>query len=115
MALAPAGAAAADPVQGLHPDQRPGDPDLEETEWTCFSDPTSVSGYEVKRGVVDIPKPAGVEGNITHMEVDVADGNGPVPISRLMLHHIVFFNAGPARTTPPAAATSASTARARSA
>ena len=31
------------------------------------------------------------------MEVDVADGNGPVPISRLMLHHIVFFNAGPGK------------------
>ena len=96
LALAPAGAAAADPVKGCAQTSG-GDPDLVETEWTCYSDPTSVSGYEVKRGVVDIPKPAGLEGNITRMEVDVADGNGPVPISRLMLHHIVFFNAGPGK------------------
>ena len=49
------------------------------------------------------------------MEVDVADGNGPVPISRLMLHHIVFFNAGPGKNDSACAATSASTAPARSA
>ena len=38
-----------------------------------------------------MPTPA-ANGHITRMEVDVADGNGPIPISRLMLHHIVFFN-----------------------
>jgi plastocyanin len=94
LALAPAGAAAADPAKGCTQTDAPDNPATQETEWTCYSDPTSVAGYEVKRGLVDIPKPAGVEGNITHMEVDVADGNGAVPISRLMLHHIVFFNTG---------------------
>ena len=41
-----------------------------------------------------IPRP-NVNGHITHMEVDVVDSvtAQPVPIDRLMLHHIVFFNA----------------------
>jgi plastocyanin len=34
-----------------------------------------------------------VNGHITHMEVDMVDQNlKPVPINRLMLHHIVFLN-----------------------
>jgi len=36
-----------------------------------------------------------VDGSITAMDVDVVDADGsPVPINRLMLHHIVFTNLG---------------------
>jgi hypothetical protein len=94
LALVPAGAAAADPVPGCA-QTNVADPATEVSEWTCFSQPSTVAGYEVKREYgVPLPKPAGLSGNITHMEVDVADANGPIPIDRLMLHHIVFFNAG---------------------
>ena len=93
LAMAPAGASAADPSEGCTQTNAPADPATEVSEWTCFSTPASVAGYEVKRGFTNIPKP-NVDGNITHMEVDVADGNGPIPIDRLMLHHIVFFNTG---------------------
>lgn len=58
--------------------------------------PIEVGGYEVKQKDVDlsIPEP-NVDGFVTNMEVDVVDEAGrPVPISRLMLHHIVFLNAG---------------------
>ncbi len=58
--------------------------------------PIEVGGYEVKQQNADltIPEP-NVDGFVTHMEVDVVDANGkPVPISRLMLHHIVFLNGG---------------------
>jgi plastocyanin len=58
--------------------------------------PIEVGGYEVKQQQLDfdIPKPA-VDGHVTRMEVDVVDADGSrVPISRLMLHHIVFLNAG---------------------
>ena len=92
LALAPAGAAAADPEPGCTQTNSP--PPGEPTEWECYSNPATVSGYEVQRGSVPVPRPPGLEGNITKMEVDVADANGPVPISRLMLHHIVFFNRG---------------------
>ena len=92
-AIAPAAASAADPVPGCTQTDAPDNPANEESEWTCFSSPATVSGYEVQRGGISVPKPP-VNGNITRMEVDVADGNGPIPISRLMLHHIVFFNSG---------------------
>ena len=93
LALAPAGAAAADPVEGCKKTSG-GDPATEVTEWTCFSTGEDVAGYEVKRGLTSRAQARGIDGNITHMEVDVADGNGPIPINRLMLHHIVFFNTG---------------------
>jgi plastocyanin len=47
----------------------------------------------VKRDTFAVPKP-NVPGSITRMEVDLEDANGPVPIDRLMLHHIVFLNTG---------------------
>jgi plastocyanin len=55
--------------------------------------PIGVGGYEVKQGIMaGIPKPQ-VDGHITGMEVDIVDESGtPVPIQRLMLHHIVFLN-----------------------
>lgn len=101
MAFAPAGASAADPTQGCTQTNAPADPATEISEWTCYSSPKTVPGYSVERPlsypdfpVELVPKPTGLTGNITQMEVDVADGNGPIPIERLMLHHIVFFNTG---------------------
>jgi plastocyanin len=59
-----------------------------------FSIPITVGGYAVKQTVVNGPRPQ-VDGHITNMEVDIVDDQGePVPISRLMLHHIVFLNQG---------------------
>jgi hypothetical protein len=57
--------------------------------------PVTVGPYQVKTGYLLAPKPPG-NGYVTRMDVDVVDGPGPnarqVPISRLMLHHIVFVN-----------------------
>lgn len=67
--------------------------------WVCTQGPITVDGYEVKQNGLGLdafgaPKPP-VDGHITAMSVDVVDAAGrPVPISRLMLHHIVFANAG---------------------
>lgn len=64
--------------------------------WTCQWGPIDVAGYEVRQDIATAPKPP-IDGAITHMDVDVTDANGtPVPIRRLMLHHIVFINLGPA-------------------
>ena len=57
----------------------------------------TVAGYEVQQNFmfpVDHPQwDDDDHGYITHMEVDVVDADGnPVPIQRLMLHHIVFAN-----------------------
>jgi hypothetical protein len=63
---------------------------------TFRSGPIEVGGYAVKQNTtpdaVQAPK---VDGFITGMEVDIVDRAGKVmPISRLMLHHIVFLNMG---------------------
>ena len=58
--------------------------------------PIKVDGYEVKVDELrfGIPKPA-VDAHITDMSVDLVDADGtPVPIQRLMLHHIVFVKLG---------------------
>jgi plastocyanin len=58
--------------------------------------PIDLSPYELKRGDISygIPTPQR-DGFITAMEADVVDGAGrPVPIRRVMLHHVVFLNAG---------------------
>ncbi len=54
----------------------------------------SGSGYDL------VPTPP-EDGYITHMETDVVDDvtGEPVPISRLMLHHIVFTNLNHQDTT----------------
>jgi plastocyanin len=90
LALAPQAASAAPPT-GCTQTNSP--PPGEPTEWTCYEAAVTVAGYEVKRGTrFNIPKP-GVNGSITHMEVDLVDQNSAqVPIDRLMLHHIVFLN-----------------------
>jgi plastocyanin len=59
---------------------------------TFRTGPLSVDGYEVQQNVQLAPSPD-VNGFITRMEVDIVDAEGnPVPIQRLMLHHIVFAN-----------------------
>ena len=64
----------------------------ETVEQTYTVGPVSVGGYEVAQDIRGAPDP-NVDGFITKMEVDVVDGEGePIPISRLMLHHIVFVN-----------------------
>ncbi|NLT06189.1 MAG: hypothetical protein GXY03_07740 [Solirubrobacterales bacterium] len=58
--------------------------------------PIEIGPYQVlqKDLQLGIPKPQ-VDGYVTDMEVDVVDADGvQVPISRLMLHHIVFANLG---------------------
>lgn len=63
---------------------------------TFRTGPIKIAPYQVKQSNfdLDIPKPA-ENGFITGMEVDVVDAGGrPVPINRLMLHHIVFTNLG---------------------
>jgi plastocyanin len=63
---------------------------------TFRSNPVKVGPYQVKQEnfTLDIPTPA-VDGYITEMQTDIVDARGnQVPISRLMLHHIVFLNLG---------------------
>ncbi len=58
--------------------------------------PVTVGGYQVvpNRTTLDVPHPR-VNGWVTGMDVNVVDADGtPVPIRRLMLHHIVFSNTG---------------------
>jgi len=65
---------------------------------TMKAGPFTVGGYQValqgQNLLVGAPK---VDGYITHMETDVVDvkTGKPVPINRIMLHHIVFANLGP--------------------
>ena len=64
---------------------------------TFRTGPIKVGSYQVKQSDLDgnIPTPK-VNGYITEMDVEIVDAQGkPVPISRLMLHHIVFSNLGP--------------------
>ena len=64
----------------------------EVTTYTERVGPVQVGGYEVKQSFALAPH-APVDGKVTNMEVDVVDADGtPVPIQRLMLHHIVFAN-----------------------
>ena len=65
--------------------------------------PIQVGPYQVALGGPQAPggpapKVPNIEGFITRMSVDVVDVNTgkPVPIKRIMLHHIVFFNVGTA-------------------
>jgi plastocyanin len=64
--------------------------------FTCRLGPVVVAPYQVltREALVGPPKPM-VDGHITDMRVDVTDRDGTkVPISRLMLHHIVFSKLG---------------------
>ena len=67
-------------------------------DYRCRLGPVTVGPFQVltKELILGIPKPD-VDGYVTSMNVDVVDATGkPVPISRLMLHHIVFANLGKA-------------------
>jgi plastocyanin len=63
---------------------------------TCRLGPIVVAPYQVltRELLLNPPKPL-VDGHVTDMRVDIVDREGAqVPISRLMLHHIVFVNMG---------------------
>src|SRR3954452_11022379 len=64
-----------------------------ETTYKCNVPTGTIGGYEVRQWVMGVPTP-NEDGYITHMETDVVDDatGEQVPISRLMLHHIVFIN-----------------------
>ena len=66
-----------------------------ETKTETFRFPVEVKGYQVKQDMtfgVEHPK---VDGYVTGMSANVVDADGtPVPINRLMLHHIVFSQVG---------------------
>lgn len=70
-------------------------PAAAETKTETFRFPVEVKGYQVKQEMtfnVDHPR---VDGHITGMSANVVDEDGtPVPIQRLMLHHIVFATLG---------------------
>ena len=64
--------------------------------YDCRYGPITVAPFQVltKEIQLGMPKPD-VNGHVTNMEVDVVDASGaPIPIRRLMLHHIVFSNLG---------------------
>ncbi|HEY7453723.1 MAG TPA: plastocyanin/azurin family copper-binding protein [Thermoleophilaceae bacterium] len=69
--------------------------------YDCRYGPITVAPFQVltKEIQFDMPKPD-VNGFVTNMAVDVVDSDGtPIPIRRLMLHHIVFSHLGkPDRT-----------------
>jgi plastocyanin len=63
-----------------------------QTTYKCNIPTGTIGGYEVRQWYDFAPTPP-QDGYITHMETDIVDENGAqVPISRLMLHHIVFIN-----------------------
>jgi plastocyanin len=88
--LAPAGSAAAPPAAGCDTGT-PAGPN--ETTYKCNVPTGTIGGYEVKQWFTGVPTPD-EDGYITRMETDVVDMDTgeQVPISRLMLHHIVFVN-----------------------
>src|SRR3954452_4776848 len=89
--LAPAAAPAAPASPGCDAGTPAGP---KETTYKCNVPTGTIGGYEVRQWVMGVPTP-NEDGYITHMETDVidVDTGDQVPISRLMLHHIVFINA----------------------
>src|SRR5437764_15467942 len=62
-----------------------------ETKTETFRFPVQVKGYQVKQEMTYGVQHPQVDGFITGMSVNVVDADGtPVPIQRLMLHHVVF-------------------------
>ena len=64
--------------------------------YDCRYGPITVAPFQVltKEIQLGMPKPD-VNGFVTSMKTDVVEADGtPIPISRLMLHHIVFANLG---------------------
>jgi plastocyanin len=64
-----------------------------QTTYSCNVPTGTIGPYEVRQWYDLVPTPPQT-GSITHMETDIidADTGAQVPISRLMLHHIVFTN-----------------------
>ena len=65
-------------------------------DYTCRYGPITVGPYQVRQelSLDGVPTPS-IDGSVTAMDVDVTDASGtPVPINRLMLHHIVFTAIG---------------------
>jgi hypothetical protein len=59
-----------------------------------FMQPVTVKGYQVKQEMTLAAHPK-VDGFITRMSANIVDKDGtPVPIQRIMLHHIVFSTLG---------------------
>jgi plastocyanin len=86
--LAPSMGSAANPVAGCDTGTTVGT----KTTYQCNIPTGTIGGYEVRQWYDFAPTPP-QDGFITHMETDIVDENGAqVPISRLMLHHIVFIN-----------------------
>jgi plastocyanin len=74
-------------------------PAMAETKTETFRFPVDVKGYQVKQDMTFGIQHPQVNGHITAMSVDVVDEDGtPVPIQRLMLHHIVFLTLGAQNT-----------------
>jgi plastocyanin len=71
-------------------------PAAAEQKTETFRYPVEVKGYQVRQEMTPAQHP-NVDGFITAMNVDIVDADGtPVPIQRLMLHHIVFSKIGEA-------------------
>jgi plastocyanin len=87
--FAPAGASATPPSPGCTASPPVGT----QTTYECNVPTGTIGGYEVRQWYDVVPTPP-LDGYITHMETDVVDDvtGEQVPISRLMLHHIVFVN-----------------------
>ncbi len=59
---------------------------------TFTTGPITVGGYQVKQEILGAQAPK-IDGHIVAMEADIVDANGePIPIQRLMLHHLAFLN-----------------------
>jgi plastocyanin len=69
-------------------------PAFAQPQTETFRQPVTVKGYQVKQTMTPAAHPK-VDGYITAMSVDIVNADGtPVPIQRLMLHHIVFAKLG---------------------
>jgi plastocyanin len=65
-------------------------------QWRCRYGPVTLGAYQVRQETMigGVPKPP-VSGSIVAMSTNVTERDGtPVPIQRLMLHHIVFGTIG---------------------
>jgi hypothetical protein len=78
--------------RSLCPRARPSAP------WSRAGAPVTLGAYQVQRDTA-FPKPPRADGFITAMSVRVVDAAGnPIPVQRVMLHHLLFSNeGGPAR------------------
>jgi hypothetical protein len=69
-------------------------PAAAEVNTETFRYPVEVKGYQVRQAITQADHPE-VDGHITAMSAEIVDEDGtPVPIDRLMLHHIVFLKVG---------------------